>query len=129
MSNLQAAVGVAQMERLRETLAKKRLIGAWYQELLHDLPGAGQLPSRTVYAENIYWVYGLVLSDDVPFDAEGAMERLAQMGISTRPFFWPMHEQPVLRRLGLFEGVRCPVAERIAQRGFYIPSGIALTRR
>ncbi len=128
MSNLQAAVGVAQMERLDATLRKKRQIGGWYDELLADIPELERLPPRTAYAENLYWVYGLVLRDDVPFDAEEAMRRLSVRGIGTRPFFWPMHEQPALRRRGLFEGVACPVAERIARRGFYVPSGLALTR-
>ena len=53
--------------------------------------------------------------------------RLRALGIGTRPFFWPMHEQPVLRRRGLFAGERYPVAERLARRGFYVPSGLALT--
>jgi perosamine synthetase len=128
MSNLQAAVGVAQLERLGATLRKKREVGGWYDELLADIPQLERLPPRTTYAENLYWVYGVVLRDDVRFDAEEAMRRLNALGIGTRPFFWPMHEQPVLRRRGLFEGVSCPVAERIARRGFYIPSGLALTR-
>ncbi len=128
MSNLQAAVGVAQMERLAATLLKKRQVGAWYDELLADVGELERLPQRTAYAENLHWVYGVVLKDEVAFDAEDAMRRLGAAGIGTRPFFWPMHEQPVLRRMGLFEGVRCPVAERIARRGFYIPSGLALTR-
>jgi perosamine synthetase len=85
------------------------------------------MPPRTDYAENIYWVYGLVLKDEVPFDAEEAMRRLGRKGIGTRPFFWPMHEQPVFRKKGLFVNDRHPVAERIARRGFYIPSGMALT--
>jgi len=128
MSNLQAAVGVAQIEVLDRTLEKKRLIGQWYNELLDKAEGIG-LPARhTAYAENIYWVYGVVLKDDVPFDADEAMHRLADAGIGTRPFFWPMHEQPVLRRMGLFQDVSCPVAEQLARRGFYLPSGIALTR-
>jgi perosamine synthetase len=128
MSNLQAAVGVAQMERLAQTLEKKRAIGRWYDELLADIPVLERLPQRTDYAENIHWVYGVVLADSVPFDAEEAMKRLLASGIGARPFFWPMHEQPVLRRMGLFDGVSCPVAERIARRGFYIPSGVALRR-
>jgi perosamine synthetase len=127
MSNLQAAIGVAQMERLPETLAKKRQIGAWYQALLRDLNGVEQLPDRVPFAENIYWVYGLVLQDSAPFEAQEAMKRLGELGIGTRPFFWPMHEQPVLRRMGFFQGIACPVAERIARRGFYVPSGVALT--
>lgn len=128
MSSLQAAVGVAQMERLDATLRKKRQIGAWYDELLADIPQLERLPPRTAYAENLYWVYGVVLKDDVRFDAGEATRRLHALGIGTRPFFWPIHEQPVLRRRGLFEDVFCPVAERIARRGFYIPSGLTLSR-
>ena len=128
MSNLQAAVGVAQMERLPQTLEKKRQIGVWYNELLADVADLERLPARTDYAENIYWVYGVVLKNSVPLDAEEAMERMRTKGIGTRPFFWPMHEQPVFRKMGLFRDVSCPVAERIARRGFYVPSGIALTR-
>jgi len=127
MSNLQAAVGVAQMERLPATLEKKRRIGAWYNELLRDVRGIERPLERTAYAENIYWVYGVVLDETVQFDAEVAMKRLAAEGVATRPFFWPMHEQPVFRRMGLFAGERYPNAERIARRGFYLPSGLAIT--
>lgn len=128
MSNLQAAIGVAQLERLPETLETKRRIGAWYEALLADVAGLERPPARLPCADNIYWVYGVVLADEVPFDAEEAMRRLGALGVGTRPFFWPMHEQPALKKLGLFDGVSCPHAERIARRGFYIPSGVALTR-
>ena len=68
-----------------------------------------------------------MLKDEVPFDAKEAMQRLGRAGIGTRPFFWPMHEQPVFRKRGLFAGESYPVAERLARRGFYLPSGLALT--
>jgi perosamine synthetase len=55
------------------------------------------------------------------------MQRLAQAGVGCRPFFFPMHEQPVFRRMGLFAGESYPVAERLARRGFYLPSGLSLT--
>lgn len=129
MTNLQAAVGVAQLERLDEFLARKRRMGARYQNLLADLPGV-QLPlPATEYAENAYWVFGVVLDDSVDFDASEAMARLAARGIGSRPFFWPMHEQPVFGKRGLFSGQRLPHAERIARRGFYLPSGLALTEQ
>jgi perosamine synthetase len=127
MSNLQAAIGVAQLEKLPQTIEKKRRIGAWYDKLLADVEDLERLPAQTDYADNIYWVYGVVLRGSVPFDAEEAMQRMAVQGIGTRPFFWPMHEQPVLRKMGFFNGEFCPVAERIARRGFYIPSGVALS--
>jgi perosamine synthetase len=127
MTNLQAALGVAQLERLEESVGRKRAMGRRYTELLSGVEGLELMPPKMPYAENIYWVYGMVLKDEVPFDAAEAMRRLGQQGIGTRPFFWPMHEQPVFRRMGLFEGERYPVAERLARRGFYIPSGMALT--
>jgi perosamine synthetase len=128
MSNLQAAVGVAQLERLDDTVAKKRQIGAWYDEFLRGTPGL-QLPlGRTDYAENIYWVYGVLLGGEVPFDAREAIRRLRANGVDCRHFFWPMNRQPVFRKMGLFAGVECPSADRLAARGFYLPSGTALTR-
>ena len=127
MTNLQAALGVAQLERLDEFVQIKRRMGARYTELLVGTPGI-QLPlAQTDFADNIYWVYALVLDDSIPFDAKEAMTRLGKLGIGTRPFFWPMHEQPVFRKMGLFVGESYPIAERIARRGFYIPSGMALT--
>jgi perosamine synthetase len=127
MSNLQAALGVAQLERLDMFIERKREMGAYYTSALGELKGL-QLPlAETPYARNIYWVYGLVLDDHVDFDAEVAMARLAKAGVGSRPFFWPMHEQPVFRNRGLFAGENYPVAERLARRGFYLPSGLALT--
>lgn len=125
MSNLQAAVGVAQIERLSEFVARKQRMGARYRDLLQDLPIELQL-AEIEGAQNIYWVFGVVLRDEVPFVAQEAMRRLGVLGIGTRPFFWPMHEQPALRKLGLFEGEVYPNAERLARRGFYLPSGLAL---
>ncbi|MGH6849422.1 MAG: DegT/DnrJ/EryC1/StrS family aminotransferase [Methylocella sp.] len=127
MSNLQAAVGVAQLERLNEFVAMKREMGRLYREYFRDVPGIQHQPHRTSFAENIYWVYGLVLHDDIGFDAAEAMRRLVKLNVETRPFFWPMHEQPVFRRMGLFAGESHPAAERLARRGFYLPSGMALT--
>ena len=127
MTNLQAAVGVAQLERLDEFVARKRQSFARYTQLLSGIEGI-QLPvACTEYADNINWVFGIVLDDEVPFDAEEAIRRLAALGVGARPFFWPMHEQPVFKRMGLFTGDRHPNAERIARRGFYLPSGLALT--
>ncbi|HBA89455.1 MAG TPA: aminotransferase DegT [Geobacter sp.] len=127
MTNMQAALGVAQLERLDEIALRKRRMGNRYTDLLEEVEGLELMPRRTDYAENIYWVFGVVLKDEVPFDAKEAIRRLAAAGIGTRPFFWPMHEQPVFHAMGLFQGERHPVAERIARRGFYVPSGMALT--
>ncbi len=127
MTNLQAAVGVAQLERLDEFVRRKRRMGKRYHELLSSLEGLELMPLRTQYAENIYWVYGVVLKDSIAFDAQVAMERLGEQRIGTRPFFWPMHEQPVFLKMGMFAGESYPVAERLARRGFYLPSGMTLS--
>jgi perosamine synthetase len=127
MTNMQAALGLAQLERLDEFVARKRAMGARYTELLRDIP-ALQLPlPRTEYAENIYWVFGIVLGNERAVDAESVMRRLATLGVGTRPFFCPMNLQPVLLERGLFKGERYSVAERLYQKGFYLPSGLALT--
>jgi perosamine synthetase len=126
MTNMQAALGCAQLERLPEFVERKRAMGRLYTELLQDLPGI-QLPlPETSYARNIYWVYGIVLKDEIDFDAAEAMKRLAAKGVGCRPFFWPMHEQPVLQKMGLFKEADLPIAAKLARRGFYIPSGMAL---
>ncbi|HCE45320.1 MAG TPA: aminotransferase DegT [Lentisphaeria bacterium] len=127
MTNMQAALGVAQLERLDVHIGKKREIGRKYDGLLRNVSGI-QIPlSSTDYAENIYWVFGVVLADNIPFDAKKAMDMLAEAGIGTRPYFWPMHEQPVLREKGLFKNEKHPVSENIARRGFYVPSGLAIS--
>jgi perosamine synthetase len=127
MCNVQAAVGLAQLERLDDSIAHKRWMGQYYQRQLADVPQI-QLPvDVTAYAENVYWVFGIVINENVPLDAEELAKRLATLDVQTRPFFWPMHEQPVLRRMGLFAQESYPVAERIARRGLYLPSGLNLT--
>ncbi len=127
LSNVQAAIGVAQLEQLDSFIQRKQKMGRRYTEELAEIAGL-QLPLATTdYADNIYWVYGVVLKEEVPFDAAEVMRRLKAKGIGTRPFFWPMHEQPVFHKMGLFEGEKYPVAERIARRGFYLPSGLGLT--
>ena len=127
MTNIQAALGLAQLERLSEFIEKKRHMGRMYTALLSEISNI-QLPlERTIYAENIYWVFGIVLDKNLVNDTEIFMEKLKKLGIGTRPFFWPMHEQPVLKKYGFDNNKSFPVAERIARRGFYIPSGLALT--
>jgi perosamine synthetase len=127
MSNLQAAVGLAQLETLTRHTLRKREIGHRYGRLLQNVAGLELSPPSESYAESIFWVYGLILKDDVPLSGDDARANLAKLGVDTRPFFWPMHEQPVFRKRGLFADERYPIAERMSRRGFYLPSGLALT--
>jgi len=129
MTNIQASIGVAQLERLDEFVLKKRWIGHKYNELLKELDGI-QLPlPKTNYSENIYWVYGVVLDDSIELSAAEAIKLLSKHNVGSRPFFFPIHQQPVLKKRGLFLGEKYPVAERLYQRGFYVPSGLALNEK
>ena len=127
MTNMQAALGVAQLERLDEFVERKKEMGKKYMNGLSGIEGI-QLPQpKTDYAENIYWVFGLVLDKSIGFNAEEVINLLGERGIGCRPFFCPMHQQPVFRRMGLFNDGFFPVAEMLYKQGFYIPSGLALT--
>lgn len=126
-TNLQAAVGLAQLERLDEFVERKRAMGKYYTEQLKDIDGLILPVERTDYADNIYWVYGIVLDKQTEADNKTVQKLLAEEGIGSRTFFWCMHEQPVYQKQGLFKEESYPNAEYLARKGFYIPSGLALT--
>lgn len=127
MTNLQAAIGLAQLEQLDEFIIKKREIGALYDKFLKNCPALDLPISETVYAKNIYWVYGVVLKEDFPEDASAVMKKLGERKIGTRPFFYPMHKQPIFNQMGLFLQDYHPNSEILAERGFYVPSGLTLS--
>ncbi len=126
LTNIQAAIGLGQIERMSEILWRKRDIGAKYDALLSPV-AAIKLPSQRERARVNYWMYAVVLRDHVEMDALVFAARLKEKGVDTRPFFLGMHEQPVLRARGLFAGLRLPVTERLHRRGLYLPSGLTLT--
>ena len=127
-TNIQAALGLAQLEQLDDFVIKKRKIGKTYNDLFKDIEGI-QLPlEKTDYADNIYWVYGIVISASRLINSEKIMEFLAKEGIGTRPFFYPMHKQPVFKGLSWFKQENLVVSEDLYTYGFYIPSGLALTQ-
>ena len=125
MTNLQAAIGCAQLEHIDFFVQRKQDMAARYNDGLRGLPL--QLPHIEPWAKSTVWMYAVVLDDQAPFDAAEFATRLQEQGVQTRPFFLGMHEQPVYRRLGLFNSVRLPVTERLARRGLYLPSGQAIT--
>ncbi len=127
MSNIQAAIGLAQLEQIDRFISRKKRIGKLYTELLSGFDNL-QLPlDKTKYSENIYWVYPIVLKERLGFDSTEAMRRLLNKNVGTRHFFWPMHLQPAFKKIGLFKNERYPVSEKISILGFYIPCGLAIT--
>lgn len=128
MTNVQAALGVAQVERIDELIGIKRRLGAYYREKLSRLDGV-KCQIEKPWAKTVYWMYCLELDTNLGVTAADLMARLGKKGIGTRPFFLGLHEQPALHDLGLFKGERYPVTERIAKQGLYLPSGLTLTER
>ena len=127
LTNMQAALGVAQLEQIEDIIIKKRWIGSIYNELLKDLDMINLPLSKTNYCENIYWVYAITLKDNCVKTAKQVMNELNELEIGTRPFFFPMHKQPIFNKKGLFLNEMLPNSEKLYQKGFYIPSGLALT--
>jgi len=109
MTNLQAALGLGQLERLDEVLERKKEIGALYNTLLKDVLVVQKPLPFTYYADNLYWVYGLVLAPECNLDASQLMKLLASNGVGSRPVFFPMHLQPVLLKMGLLASLNIPV--------------------
>jgi perosamine synthetase len=124
MTNMQAAVGLAQTERLEELVRIRRDNAARYSAQLKRIPGL-TLPVERPWARNVYWMYGVVVEDGFGISRDELRRRLARRGIETRTFFIPIHLQPIYYEL--FRGQRFPVAEELCRRGLYLPSGATLT--
>jgi perosamine synthetase len=124
MTNMQAALGLAQLENIDYHIQRKREIGLLYKENLKDLIGFQQPIPKTEYADNIYWIFGLVAESERLCGK--LVQKLTESKIGTRPFFWCMHEQPVFQKMGLFVDEKYPIAEKLARNGFYLPSGLGL---
>ena len=122
MSNLQGAIGLAQLERIDTYVAARRAHAARYDERLAAVPAA-QRPVERPWATNSYWMYGIVVRENAPIGRDELATRLAADGIETRPFFQPMHVQPALLRYGVDGTGEYPVAARLAAGGLYLPSG------
>lgn len=118
ITNLQCAVGLAQLGRLPGFVEKKRANAALYNGLLAGVPGV-TLPPEKAWARSSYWMYSLLVRDR---DALAAF--LRANGVDSRPFFVPVHMQPPYRR----GAPDCPEARRLAARGINLPSSVKLSR-
>ena len=129
MTNLQAAIGLAQLEKIDEFVEARRRNAKLYNKLLRDVKGI-TLPPEKEWAKNVYWMYSILINEEeFGMSRDELMKSLGEKGIETRPFFVPMHQQPVFRRLGLFVGERYLVADRLSKDGLNLPSSSSLTDR
>jgi perosamine synthetase len=119
-------MGLAQVERIDTTVARKREIGQRYAAALSGVGGIRLQPERE-WARSVYWMNGVVIDRATGLSARALAERLRPLGVDTRPFFLGMHRQPALLERGLFSAETYPVADEIAEQGLYLPSGVGLT--
>lgn len=126
LTNLQAAIGVAQVERMDDILARKRHMGARYDQGLAGVQGL-QRPMQRDWARINYWMYAVLVDEGRGMNADDLAQALKKKNIETRPFFLGMHQQPVFHEMGLFRDQKLPVTERIYRQGLYLPSGLAIT--
>ncbi len=126
MTNVQAAIGLAQLEEIDRFILLKQKMAAAYQKGLAGIPGL-ILPVEKPWARNVYWMYGVQVGSEFGMSRDELMRRLKDRGIDTRTFFVPVLRQPLFVEDPDYAGLRCPVSERLAETGFYLPSGLALT--
>ena len=127
-TGIQAALGLSQLDRLEETIDRRRSIASTYREALHGIAGASMAPAQTPTGLNDYWVVGVTLDPDYYVSAEQVAKRLLKREIQTRPFFFPLHKQPVYIRSEVFRNYSLPVAEYLGDYGLYLPNGLGLTQ-
>lgn len=121
MTNIQAAIGLAQFERIEELLALRRRNAEHYRRRLASIPGLTLTPEAP-WAHNVYWMYSVLIEDDFGLNRDEVRNRLRAANIDSRPFFYPVHTLPMYNT-----GQSLPVAEALASKGLNLPSGATLT--
>jgi perosamine synthetase len=124
MTNIQAAIGIAQLKKIDEFIKKKRSIAKYYMDTLKDLARDGQiiLHPEMPWAKCVYWMYSILLNDNFGIDRDKLIQKLYDRGIETRPFFYPLHTTPPYKTKGKY-----PVSENISIKGINLPTGGCLT--
>lgn len=123
MTNLQAAIGLAQMEQVDLHMAQHRAVAAWYREHLGGLAEFVELPHEESWARHAYWMFTILLRDSVRIGRDEFMSALLERGVETRPVFHPLHIMPPYYN----PDAGCPVAEDLARRGISLPTHGRLT--
>ena len=124
LTNIQAAIGLAQVERLDEQLRRHREVASWYREELAGVPGLSWQQEHD-WAHHAWWQFVVVVDETFAVDREAVLEELQQSGIDARRIYYPMHQLPIFQHLpaGLF-----PVADRVAARAVCLPTWAGLAR-
>lgn len=127
LSGLPATLISSQLQRLGLLVDRKIDIAQRYLSGLAGHPWLDFHPFSTEYSKNTYWVFGVVLKDDAPFDAEKLQQELRTLGVDTRRFFCPVHLQPFAKKYPINTFGKMSVSENLWNRGIYLPSGLGNT--
>lgn len=128
MTNIQAALGLAQLEKIEEFIKIKQSMADLYSKLLKDVPGI-KLPIQKEWARNVYWMYNILVEPQkFGINRNELMNKLEREGVETRSYFIPMHKQPVFEKMGFLKKECYPIADELSQKGMYLPSGLAITK-
>jgi perosamine synthetase len=125
-TNIQAALGLSQLKRIKSIIKRKKEIGNIYYNNFKNNKNILIQPNKLKYASNIYWVFGIILRNKFHNKKLEIQKKLLKKSIETRPFFWPMHKQNIFKKMGLFKNESYPIAENLSKNGFYLPSGVGL---
>jgi perosamine synthetase len=126
MTNLQAAVGLAQLEEIDRFIGIKQKMAKTYEELLAGIKGL-TLPQQKPWARSVYWMYAILVEKEFGLSRDGLMEQLKEREVDTRTFFIPVHRQPLFLDQEQYRGRTFPASEELSVKGLYLPSGLALT--
>ena len=128
MTNIQATLGISQLGRIKKIVKTRHAVGLQYYNKLKDNSNIYIPKPDQLFAKNIYWVIGVVIiNKKIKLDAKKVMNKLSKLGIGTRPFFWPMHKQKILKNLNSQNSKEFTNSTYISKKGFYLPSSLSLT--
>jgi len=123
LTNIQAAIGVAQLDRIDKVLIRKREIAEFYNQRFQNIEGL-VLPVEKEWAYHVYWVYGFLVEEDkFGRSRDDVVSVFKERGIEPRTSFIPMHQQPVFHKMGILKDANCPVAEEVSRKGLYLSAG------
>tara|TARA_Y100000590_G_scaffold413886_1_gene510204 strand:- start:374 stop:1519 length:1146 start_codon:yes stop_codon:yes gene_type:complete len=127
MASLQAAMGLGQLKNISWIIKRKREIGKKYHSLLKNNSKIFIQKLKTTYAENIFWVFGILLKKKSKISRDLLVKKLNTKNIQTRNFFTPMHKQKIFKKMKIFKGKKSyPNSEYLSKNGLYLPSGLGI---
>jgi perosamine synthetase len=126
LSSIQAALGISQLKKINSYIVNRRHIATRYRDNLKDISGLTWQALKNNGSDNIFWVNGVIIHKEHFSSAKEAAKSLAKVGIETRPFFYPLHKQPLLKKYKIMEHGKLYNTEYISKYGLYLPGGNTL---